>query len=160
MKIRALIGLAVVAVLVLGAASFALADTSAPYNGVLVGGKLQAQGSVTVTATVNPKITLTITTPDAAQTVNFGTVDPGSGLASKVVTLTVQSNKPYDIGASQSGTIWGAANGMNGLRSMTSTQSAQPKPGNTFSDTISINPDYNASPGAYSGTVVYTAVQN
>jgi len=55
-----------------------------------------AQGTVTVNANVNPKISLTIDTPDAAQTVDFGAVDPETAYTDSV-DLTVKSNKVYDL---------------------------------------------------------------
>ena len=146
----------VVALLVLGAVGYATANV-VTYNGV--GNPLVASGSVLVTCTIGPKLTLQIDTPDAAQSVNFGTVLPGGGASSKIVTLTVQSNKTYDIGAAQTGAIWGTA-GMNATRSFSATLPAQAIPGGTFYDTIGINPSYSVPAGSYSGNVVYTAVQN
>ena len=145
-----------VALLVFGTIAFAIADT-VTYPGTPSGpGTQSAQGSVSVNATVNPKITLTITTPDAGQSVSLGAVDPG-GSASKTVDLTVQSNKAYDLSVAKSGTI--VTNADLGFTTSLAGGTGYAKPGQAFSDTYSIAPTYNADPGVYSGTVQYTVAQ-
>jgi len=82
--------LAVLAVaLFLGAVSFATADTATYASG--------APGTVTVNANVNSKLTLTITTPDAGQSIDYGIVDPGDTITGESVGLNVKSNRAYDL---------------------------------------------------------------
>lgn len=90
--------LALAAIMVLGVAGAAFAGTSPAIPGS--GDPLAASGVVTVTAKVNPKLTLTIGTLDGtgpdlllAWDITPGTSEP----AAKDVTLTVSSNKGYSI---------------------------------------------------------------
>jgi len=146
-KNRALLGAMVVAVL-LGAAAYATADTqtfSAP-----------AAGTVLVKASVNPKLKLTIGTPDALQSVNFGAVDPGVAVGGKTVNLLVDSNKDFAIAKSVTGDV-----ALLGL-STTQALSVDGTKGKdvSFSDAYSINVPWDTAPGTpYNASVVYTVTQ-
>jgi len=142
--------------LLLSAAAYATADVSAPIVGTLNGsGKLEASGPVSVKAKVNPKLTLTITTPDASQTVDFGAVDPGTATGGKSVGLSVNSNKDFTVASAvtgQSAEIGLATAGLG-----TSGTAGQNR---TFTDNYSINVPWATAPGDYLATVTYTVTQN
>ncbi|MHB9004427.1 MAG: hypothetical protein ACYC6C_10250, partial [Coriobacteriia bacterium] len=91
-------------VLLFGLVGLASADTIL-YNAA---GATQT-GNVAVTASVNPKITLSITTPVAApsQTVAFGAVDPGTH-SGQSVGLLVDSNKMFDLDITQDTSAFGS----------------------------------------------------
>jgi hypothetical protein len=153
MKKGLTLGALLVAVLLLGT-TFAIADTA---NYVNVLPSKATSGTVTATATVNPKITLAITTPDPSQTVNFGAVDPGIGAPlTKAVSLAVQSNKAFDLTIAKAGTI--TSTGALHFSTNLAAQSGA-KPGAAYNDTYSLQPDWNADAGVYSGTVQYTVTQ-
>jgi hypothetical protein len=146
--------LAVLAVaLFLGAAAFATAASQTyPGSG---SPNSTATGSVVVTATVNPKINLTIVAPDATQTVNFGAVDPGSLSATKTVSLSVDSNKTFSL----SKTV-GGSSAQLGLVTTLANSASNPKgAGTAFSDLMSVQPSFNTTPGVYNATVQYTVTQ-
>jgi spore coat protein U-like protein len=153
MKKGLLLGALLVAALLLSA-TFALADT-ANYANVLP--SKATSGTVTATATVNPKITLQIVTPDPSQTVDFGAVDPGIGAPiTKAVSLTVASNKAFDLTINKAGTMFSTP----ALHFSTSlVPGSGAKPGAVFNDTYSFQPDFNADAGNYNGTVQYTVTQ-
>ena len=113
----------------------------------------QATGTVTVNAKVNPKITLTITTPDPGQAVEFGDVDPMSG-DTAVVGIEVKSNKTYDLTKALAGDV-----ALMGLTTSLADQADQAKGTNTYSDTYTLNVPYTTDPGDYSATVAYTVLQ-
>jgi hypothetical protein len=150
---RTLVLIAITAVLLLaGAATYATADTAIVYGS---GSPSTATSTVTVTAVVNPMLTLTVTTPNASQTVNFGSVNPGTSYGPQTVNLTVQSNKTYNItktvgGDTAIGLTTSLANSSNNARTS----------GQVYSDNYSINVPWTTSPGNYTATVQYTVVQN
>ena len=147
--------LAVLAVaLLLGAAAYASA-ASVTYPGS--GSPFStATGSVTVTATVNPKINLTIVAPDATQTVNFGAVDPGVTSGTKTVSLSVDSNRNF--------TMTKAITGQNALlglaTSLASGATGVPGAATPFTDNYTITPPFTTAPGVYNAFVQYTVTQN
>ncbi len=116
---------------------------------------------VDVKATVNPKITLTISTPAAAaQTVDFGDADPGVPENQNVI-VAVDSNKDW------SGTT--ALSGDNALLGLTTTLTGgfagvkgnSATGGNTLTDTYTINVPWDTAPSAtgYTAFVQYTVTQ-
>jgi hypothetical protein len=146
--------LAVLAVaLFLGAAAFATA-ASQTYNGT-GSPNSTATGSVVVTATVNPKINLTITAPDATQTVNFGAVDPGVLSASKTVTLSVDSNKTFSL----TKTVGGSSALLGLVTTLANSASNAKGAGTGFTDVYTIQPPFTTNPGTYNATVQYTVTQ-
>lgn len=152
---KALLISALAVAVVFGVATYATAD-SVTHDGTTISpGIQQAQGSVNVAAVVNPKITLTITTPDAAQSVNFGAVDPGSVIGGKAVNLSVNSNKAFTLAKSVSGQ--NAAIGLStSLAGSTGNAKGAAIP---FVDNYSINVPYTTDPGNYTATVQYTVTQ-
>lgn len=150
--------MALAVIMVLGVAAAAFAETSTEYLGA-GGPPLTVSNTVpvTVTATVNPRLTLTITTPDAGQHVDFGTIYPGATLTAPV-TVAVKSNKAWTMTKLEAGntaelglvttvpaTMYGANYGVKGEQSAT--------------DTYSITPPFTTDPGLYTATVVYTVTQ-
>jgi hypothetical protein len=140
-------------VLFAGAITYATADTAIVYG---TGGASQtASDTVTVKATVLPMLTLTVATPDNTQTVDFGAVDPGTAYGPKPVSVTVQSNKTYNIsktttGAAPIGLTTTLGNSTNNARTS----------GQLYTDNYSINAPWTTDPGSYAATVQYTVVQN
>lgn len=146
-----------VAAFLLSAAAIAVADVSAPIVGTANGaGKLESSGPVNVKATVNPKLTLTITTPDAGQSVDFGAVDPGSVIGGKTVSLQVNSNKDYSLAKSVAGD--NVAIGL--ATSLAAATTGVKGAGAPISDAYSINVPWDTAPAAYTATVQYTVTQN
>jgi hypothetical protein len=115
-----------------------------------------ASGAVSVKAAVNPKITLTVATPDNTQTVDFGTQDPGT-YSGKAVNLTVNSNKQFNLVASQNTAAFG---GITLTRSLGAGESNIAKGANIArTDNFSIDIPWTTDPGAYTATVTYTVTQ-
>jgi len=142
------------AAMVLSAAAFANADV-ATYTGA--GVPRTASGNVTVTAAVNPKITLTVDTPEAGQSVDFGAVDPGVS-ASKAVNLSVDSNKQFDLVAAQDTTLFG---GITLNRTLGTGESNIAKGANVARiDTYSLDVPWTTDPNPYTATVTYTVTQD
>lgn len=145
MRKSVLFGVLIVAMLfgVVGLASADIVSYSAP-----------AQGTVTANASVNPKITLTIDTPDLAQTVDFGAVDPETAYTD-TVDLTVKSNKVYDLTVGAPAGDVALLGFTNSLASVTGAA----KGTNIYTDTYGINVPFTTDPGNYAVTVQYTAAQ-
>lgn len=145
MKKSVLFGVLIVAMLfgVVGLASADVATYSAP-----------AQGTVTARASVNPKITLEIATPDAAQTVDFGAVDPETTYNDSV-GLRVKSNKVYDLTVGAPAGDVAALGFTNDLVSVNGEGAGI----NTYTDNYAINVPFTTAPGAYAVTVQYTVAQ-
>ncbi|MRR12098.1 hypothetical protein EG835_06435 [bacterium] len=147
-------------VLLFGVVGLASADT-VTYN---LAGNTQT-GPVAVTASVNPKITLSVTTPaaDPSQTVAFGAVDPGV-TGGKSVTLAVDSNKSFDLTTSQVTAGFGgplAADEITLTRTLAAGQANVAKGQNIpFTDDYSIDVPWTCEPGNYSASVSYTVTQN
>lgn len=146
MKKSILLGVLAVAMVfgVVGLASADIVSYSAP-----------AAGTVTAKATVNPKITLTIDTPDAAQTVDFGTIDPETP-ASGTVDLSVKSNKVYDLTV---GAPAGDVAELGFTKTLASATGEAKTSGTAYTDTYGINVPFTTDPGAYAVTVQYTVAQ-
>lgn len=154
--------LALAAIMVLGVAGAAFAE-SVDYPGSLVAGVWTATNSadpVEVRATVNPKITLTVDTPDASQSVEWLSVDPGvTGLGGKTVTVMVDSNKQFDLHVTESVAAFTAAD-----ITLHRTVNDSPNQGKgqdvTFNDAYSIDTTWDTEPGTYTATVTYTVTQD
>ena len=149
--------LALAAIMVLGVAGAAFAgsatytDSTTPLASV---NNSAAPG--VVSATVNPKISLTVVAPDAGQTVAFGAVDPGATYAGKKVTLTVVSNKKFNLTSTQDVTSFGS---LTLVRDFTDKTGQAKTAGASFDDNYSIVVPADADPQAYSASVTYSAVQ-
>jgi hypothetical protein len=152
MKKSLLLGVLAIAILLLGAVAYASADT---VNKAGTGSPLTATDTVTVNATINPRLLLTVTTPDATQTVTFGPVNPGTAYGPQAVTLAVSSNRPYDMTIAKAGDV------AIGLATTLANSVANPRANAApFTDNYSLNVPWTTNPGSYSATVQYTVVQN
>lgn len=153
--------LALAAIMVLGVAGAAFAGSNVYTDSVTKGTTDPA--TVTVQAKVNPKITLSVSTPDGAGTdllLDWATtpLDPGTDPAAKDVTLVVQSNKDYSLNRDASGmSALAPFNITYGLAAST----AGTKPGATHTDSVDPGTvSYDIAPDTvFTGTLVYTAVQ-
>jgi hypothetical protein len=148
-----ILGALVIVILTLGVMTYANADTAIVYG--TGGASKTASDTVTVKAAINPKLTLTVTTPVAGQTVDFGAIDPGAAYGPQTVTLAVQSNKTYNI----TKTLTGAA--LIGLSTSLSNSSNNPRTASqAYTDNYSVTVPWTTDPGNYSATVQYTVIQN
>ncbi len=139
---------ALAAALLVGAATFASAET-ATYGSAV-------PGTVTVKATVNQKLAMSITTTDAvSQTVDFGTVDPGSSYAGKTAVLNVKANKGYKLDKAIGGQF--ALMGLSTSLPVTATLAKPAAAGDDYTDDYSLNVPWDTAPAAYTATVQYTA---
>jgi hypothetical protein len=152
---RSIIAAVIVAfALLLGAAAYASADTAIIY-GTGAGASKTASDTVSVTASINAKLVVSFTTPNASQTVDFGNVVPGTTYGPQTVSLNVQSNKTYNV----SSTIAGAA--PIGLTTSLANSTNNPRTaGQGYTDNYSLNVPWTTDPGNYTATVTYTIVQN
>ncbi|GAB4289003.1 MAG: hypothetical protein Kow0067_14770 [Coriobacteriia bacterium] len=132
---------AVVLSMVLGIVAYAYAVDSNP---------------VTVSATVNPRIRLSLS--DTA--LDFGTVLP-EDTANLSTTLNVRSNVAYTITRSATGDDLTAALGLtiSGVPLSTAQPKAPAAAGQNHTDTYSINVPWTTDPGSYTADYVYTVVQ-
>ncbi len=161
--------LALAAIMVLGVAGAAFAG-SATYadtdSGATKG--TAGPGSVAVTAKTNPKITLTITTPDGAGTqllLDWATtpLDPGTDPAAKKVSLVVDSNKDFAINVDETGMTPLTTAGFTYTRNLTAGVDGYTKGDDrTFEDSVDLGPvSYSITPDQlFTGQLVYTAIQN
>jgi hypothetical protein len=143
------------AILLAGVTSYAAAD-SVTITKIGSGTAAQtATDTVTAKAAVNPKLILTVVTPNTTQTVDFGAVDPGTAYGPKAVTLTVSSNKLFNITkATSDPTPLGLSTTLANSTGNAKTASQ------LFTDNYSINVPWTVDPGSYSAsTVQYTVVQ-
>lgn len=156
MKKSLIFGVLVVAILLVGAVGYAAAD-SVTVTKVGSGTAAQtATDTVTAKVTINPKLILTVVTPAAAQTVDFGTLDPGTVTGASAVNLTVSSNKAYDIQVAKAGSV-----ALMGLNTTLTNSAANAKTASAaYTDNYSLNVPWTTDPGAYTATVQYTVVQN
>lgn len=104
-----------------------------------------------------PYLTLTLTTPDAGQTVDFGLIDPGVTTADKTVTLEVGSSHPYSITRGRDL----AAEAPIGLEITGTAEGTGLAPGQTtYTDVYRATPPWTTDPEVpLSATVTYTVVQ-
>lgn len=167
---KKVIVLALAAIMVLSVAGAAFADISTLYTDVNQGTPGTVEGTVNVSASVKPKITLQITTTDDGQTLAFGDLYPGDDTTDdgKSVTLAVQSNKKYTLTRDDTGMsdITDAklvpsapSTGINGATEHDRTD-ANGTPA-THIDAFNLGVvGWDAEPGGpYTGTIVYTALQ-
>lgn len=140
------------AVMVFAALGVAVADDFPGSIGGATGhpGVMGAQGTVTVNANVQPTLTLTVTT----MTVDFGNVYAGTVTAEKYVGVEVKSNTAYTLDRS-----YGANNVEMGLETDLPNGTAGAKPGASYTDTYTLNPQWSVDPGAISTSVQYTVYQ-
>lgn len=139
------------AVMLVGVVGVAVADT-ATYSGAASASN--AADLVEVKASVNPKITLSINTPDAAQEVLFGAVDPETEYT-RNVGLEVKSNKSWTMAV-----VKGGHDAELGLTTGYEAGTAQAKGTWTDNDLYTINVPFDTAPGDYVATVQYTVTQD
>ncbi|MBN2840337.1 MAG: hypothetical protein JXP37_05200 [Coriobacteriia bacterium] len=163
MKKAVLLG-ALAAVMLFGIVGLAVADPVDYPGSLFAPGRWQADNSadpVEVKATVNPKITLTVNTPDDDQSVNFGSVDPGT-YDGKTVTLTVNSNKQFDLTVSETLTgfedVGGESITLN--RGLADTEDVAKGSAIPFTDNYEIVVPWEIDPGVYSAFVTYSVLQD
>ncbi len=104
-----------------------------------------------------PYLTLTLTTPDAGQMVDFGQIDPGVATAAKSVTVAVDSSHPYSITRGRDL----AAEAPIGLEiTGTAEGTGLPAGQTTYMDQYRATPPWTTDPEIpLSATVTYTVVQ-
>jgi hypothetical protein len=152
-----LVVLAVAILLVIGVSSAFAAETTTVVG---VGSPKSASDTVFVKASVNAKLVLSVTTPNASQTVDFGTVDPGSAQGPTAVTLAVWSNKPYNVSVTKvNDTVMGLTTTLGNSAGNVKTTVAENATGHPFTDNYSLNVPWNVDPGNVFATVLYTVVQ-
>lgn len=161
MKKAVILTLAALMVLGVGAAAFA---GTANYVSVPPATALDG-GPVAVQAKVNPKIDLTVTTPDgagAALLLDWATVglNPGDDPAAKNVSLEIDSNKSFTILVTENLGPFTAA-GLTFTRSLANATPGVKGQNVAFTDTLNFDPvSWNVEPGTYNGSIAYTVVQN
>lgn len=100
-------------------------------------------------------ITLTIQTPNAGQSVDFGAIDPGVTTAPRSVTVTVNSSSGYTISRS----VAGDATRM-GLAVSGNANGTKPAGTASFTDSFTLTPPWTTDPGVpLVATVTYTVTQ-
>ena len=143
------------AVMLFGIVGLAVADSvEYPGSGNPLSTATNSADPVKVKATVNPKITLTIDTPDPSQEVLFGTVDPEDPQTANV-GLEVKSNKSWDMTVDKGGNDTELGLTTTYENGMTD----QPKGTWIGTDTYTIDIPYSTDPGDYIATVQYTVTQ-
>lgn len=109
----------------------------------------------TYTIVAAPYLSMTITTPDPGQTVDFGSIDPGVPTAAKQVTVAVTSSAGYTITRALGGSA--TALGLNVTGTATGTKPAGTR---TWTDDYVLTPPWTTDPEvALTATVVYTVTQ-
>ena len=114
---------------------------------------LGADGNYAITAA--PFISMTITTPDAGQSVAFGAVDPGVATPGANVSLSVNSSLPCTITRAISG-----SQAQLGLTVAGTATGAKPAGSAIFKDVFRLLPPWTTAPQvALAASVVYTVTQ-
>jgi hypothetical protein len=102
-----------------------------------------------------PYLSMTVTTPDAGQTVDFGAIDPGVSIGGKQVTVEVTSSAAYTI----TRMIGGDATAL-GLAITGTATGAKPLGTATFTDDYMLTPPWTTDPEIpLTATVTYTVTQ-
>ena len=128
----------------------ALAGGTNPSTSVVT---LGANGNYAITAA--PFISMTITTPDAGQSVVFGAVDPGVTTPGANVSLSVNSSLPFTITRAISGN-----QAQLGLTVAGTATGAKPAGSAIFDDVFRLLPPWTTAPQvALAASVVYTVTQ-
>ena len=101
-------------------------------------------------------LSVTITTPDTGQSVDFGNVDPGIPSATETVTVQVNSTGAYTITRTL-----GGDNAEMGLGITGGASGSKPAGNSTFYDAYQLTPPWTTPPSIpLTATVVYSVVQN
>lgn len=135
------------------AITFQTSDVPTGTNPISSTVTLGTSGNYTITAA--PYVSMTITTPGAGQSVDFGNVDPGVSTAGATVSISVNSSLPFTIARVISG-----SQAQLGLTVTGPATGAKPAGTATFSDIFSLLPPWTTDPQvALSASVVYTVTQ-
>lgn len=119
--------------------------------------QMVAIATETFTIAPPPYLSMTIATPDASQTVDFGAIPPEVTTAGKSVTVLVDSGVAYDLTRS----IAGQTAEMGLAVSGTGTGTNLPAGPSTFVDTYTATPPWTSDPDVlFTATVTYTVVQH
>lgn len=111
------------------------------------------RGQFTIIA--SPYLTMTIQTPDNAQTVDFGSVDPGVAAPTATVTITVESSLGFMISRAVTGDVALMGLTVNALPATVQTAGVH-----TYSSVYGLTPPWTTDPGVpLSATTVYTVTQ-
>lgn len=127
----------------------ATADGASPSSSIVT---LGTNGNFTITTA--PYLWMTITTPDASQTVDFGAVDPGVLSGARTVSVYVNSSLPCTITRALTGSVTPL-----GLTVAGSATGAKAAGAATYTDTYQIQPAWTTAPGPWSASVQYTVTQ-
>ena len=115
------------------------------------------QGTYTITA--GPYLSMTITTPDDGQTVDFGSIDPDVTTAEKTVGIAVLSSAPYTITRGVTGDDAALGLQIAGVPSGVAQVAAPLLPA-VFVDTLTLTPPWTTDPDVpLTATLSYTVVQ-
>jgi len=113
---------------------------------------------VNVRATVNPRVQMTITCPDATQTVDFGTLNPEDTAAAKLVQIDIRSNQNFHLAKTVA--TPSVISALNITMTYADGSSTAGSPGNTtINDNYSIaapGVPWTTAPGDYNTNVTYT----
>lgn len=113
--------------------------------------------SETFTIAPPPYLSMTITTPDASQTVDFGAIPPEVTTAGKSVTILVDSGVPYDLTRSVAGQTAEMGLAVTGTGSGTNL----PAGPSSYLDAYTATPPWTSDPNVlFTATVTYTVVQH
>jgi len=147
--------------LVLGLATTAIAGPPAVF-GPGTAPIDNSSNPVNVRATVNPRVQMTITCPDATQTVDFGTLNPEDTVASgsNDVTILVKSNQNYHLAKTIATPSVISALGISMTYADGSSTAGTPSAGGTtYTDSYWIpapGVPWTTTPGDYNTNVTYT----
>jgi hypothetical protein len=146
--------------MVLGVAGAAFAD-SVDYPGANVPPWTATNGSdpVEVRATVNPKITLTVDTDDASQSIEWLGLDPGTTSSTKRVDVFVDSNKQFDLDVTEDVSAFTPAE-ITLVRTVADTADVAKGEDVAFADDYYVTTTWNTAPGTYKAYVTYTVTQD
>ena len=146
MKKTLLVAVAVLAI-VLGTVTYALADTKTG-----AGDPRATSHDVSVTASVNPKLLLTIA--DASHSHDFGSFEPdGAAPADWGFTVTIASNKTYNLTAA-----WSTAGNAAWHFHFADVTGGGKTSGQSYPASIGFTPDWNTE-GSYAETLRFSATQ-
>ena len=126
------------------------------FEGVLKGNPLTTVLNTGDYVITGGYLTMTITTPDPGQSVDFGTVDPGIPSATAQVQVQVDSSGAYTIIRTT-----GGDSTLMGLGITGNATGAKPAGLAVFTDTYQLTPPWTTSPSVpLTATVVYSVVQS
>jgi hypothetical protein len=156
MKKSLLLGILAVVILLVGAVAYANADSVTVTKTGSGTAAQTATDTVHATAAINPKLILTVVTPNNTQTVDFGTRDPGDSAGPFPVSLTVSSNKNYNVTVDKTDPTLTSLGFSATLLDQLNQPAGALAP---FTDQYSVAIPWTTAPGSYTANVKYTVVQ-